>query len=83
VRRSVSPNTGLLLFLPGPNRNAEGDDSLEAAINRLGTPQSLPVLTIADPDWLMKDRDYAERAAVQLLESLMALDNLRSAGRFW
>ena len=65
------------------NRNAEGDDSLEVAINRLGTPQSLPVLTIADPDRLMRDRDYAERAAVQLLEFLMDLDNLRGAGRLY
>ena len=41
------------------------------------------MLTIADPDRLMRDRDYAERAAVQLLEFLMDLDNLRGAGRLY
>jgi hypothetical protein len=34
------------------NRNAEGDDSLELTIRRRGTPQSLPVLTIANPNRL-------------------------------
>jgi len=65
------------------NRNAEGNDSLESAINRLGTARSLPVVTIADPDRLMRDRDYTERAAVQLLEFLLDLDNLRGAGRLY
>jgi hypothetical protein len=30
------------------NRNAEGEDSLETAIAGLGTPRSLPVVTIGD-----------------------------------
>jgi hypothetical protein len=41
------------------------------------------VLTIADPDRLMRDRDYAERTAVQLLEFLLDLENLRGAGRLY
>ena len=65
------------------NRNAEGDDSLEAAIKQFGTPTSLPVLTIADPDRLMRNRDYAERAAAQLLEYLLDLENLRGTGRLY
>jgi hypothetical protein len=65
------------------NRNAEGDDSLEAAINRLSTSRSLPVITIADPDRLMRDRDYAERAAAQLLEYLLDLEDLRGTGRLY
>jgi hypothetical protein len=65
------------------NRNAEGDDSLETTINRLGTPGSLPVITIADPHRLMRDRDYAERAAAQLLEYLLDLENLRGTGRLY
>jgi predicted nuclease of predicted toxin-antitoxin system len=65
------------------NRNAEGEDSLEAAIVGLGTPSSLPVVTIGDPDRLMRDRDYAERAAAQLFEYLLSLDNLRGAGRLY
>ncbi len=50
------------------NRNADGENSLEVAINQFGTSRSLPVLTIADPDRLMRERDYAERVAAQLLE---------------
>ena len=41
------------------------------------------VVTIADPDRLMRDRDYAERAAAQLLEYLLDLENLRGAGRLY
>ena len=65
------------------NRNAEGQESLEAAIFRLGTPDSLPVVTIGDPDRLMRDPDYAERAAAQLLEYLLSLEDLRGAGRLY
>jgi hypothetical protein len=65
------------------NRNAEGDESLEAAIKTLLSPQSLPVLTIGDPDRLVRDRDYAERAAAQLLEYLLDLENLRGTGRLY
>ena len=65
------------------NRNAEGVDSLENAIETLGTPQSLPVVTIGDPDRLLRDRQYAQRAAAQLFEYLLDLENLRGAGRLY
>jgi len=65
------------------NRNAEGAESLENAMATLGTPQSLPVITIGDPDRLLRDRHYAQRAAAQLLEYLLDLDNLRGAGRLY
>ena len=65
------------------NRNADGEESLEVAITHFGTPASLPVLTIADPDRLMRDRDYAERVAAQLLEYLLDLENLRGTGRLY
>jgi hypothetical protein len=65
------------------NRNAEGPDSLEAAIRTLGTARSLPVVTIGDPDRLLRDRDYAQRAAAQLLEYLLDLENLRGTGRLY
>ena len=65
------------------NRNAEADDSLEASIERLGTSRSLPVVTIGDPDRLIRDRHYAERAAAQLLEYLLDLEDLRGAGRLY
>jgi hypothetical protein len=65
------------------NRNAEGSDSLEAAIHKLGTPDSLPVVTISDPDKLIRDLAYAERVAGQLVQYLLDIDNLLGTGRLY
>jgi len=65
------------------NRNAEGEESLEQTIRRLGTPDSLPVLTIGDPNRLMRDRLYAEEVAAQLLDYLRDIDELRGTGRLY
>jgi hypothetical protein len=56
---------------------------LEEVIQRLGTSTSLPVFTIADPDRLIRDRDYAERTAVRLLEYIDDLENMRGTGRLF
>ena len=46
------------------NRNADGPTSLEFAIRTLSTDQSLPVLTISDPDRLLLDhRSCARRSS--------------------
>jgi hypothetical protein len=65
------------------NRHDEGSDSLEATIHTLNTPSSLPVLTIADPELVLANRDYAERVAIRVLEYLLELDNLRGVGRLF
>jgi hypothetical protein len=65
------------------NRNCDGDDSLEAVIRRCGTALSLPVFTIADPDRVIDNRDYAERVAARLIEYLYDLENLRGTGRLY
>jgi Domain of unknown function (DUF5615) len=65
------------------NRNNESDDSLEATIRRIGTSNNLPVLTIADPDRLMKDRSYAEEVAFRVYDYLQALDYMRGSGRLF
>jgi hypothetical protein len=65
------------------NRNAEGNESLEATIRRAGTPRSLPVLTIGDPDRLMRNRHYAEQVAARVYDYLRVLDNLRGTGRLY
>lgn len=71
-----------IVLIPG-NRNAEGEQSLEATIRRLNKPQSLPVFTIGDPDRLMRDRTYAEDVAAQLLDYLQEVDDMRGAGRLY
>ena len=45
------------------NRNDESPDSLEATIRNENQPDSLPVITIADSDRVLRDRLYAEKVA--------------------
>lgn len=71
------------LVLVTGNRNAEGGTSLEATLRARGTATSLPVLTFADPDRILSDRDYAERVAARLMEFLADIENLGGSGRLW
>jgi hypothetical protein len=71
-----------LVLLTG-NRNAEGDESLEKTIRRLGQPDSLPVITFADAKRVMIDRSYAERVAGQLLEIVYELEQVRGTRRLF
>jgi hypothetical protein len=65
------------------NRNREGAASLETTIERLGTPESLPVLTIGEPNRIFSSREYAHQAAERLLEYLDGMNNLRGTGRLF
>jgi hypothetical protein len=65
------------------NRNAERVDSFELTIRREGTSDNLPVLTISDPDRLMKDQGYAIDVAERGLDYLQSLENLRGSGRLY
>jgi len=56
------------IILITANRSAESADSLEATIRKQAHSTRLPVITIGDPDRIMTDRNYVERAAVQLLD---------------
>ena len=65
------------------NRNADDPESLETTIRRENQSDSLPVFTLARSERIRVDRDYAERAALRLLEYLAQLDNVRGAGRLY
>jgi hypothetical protein len=65
------------------NRNAEGEDSLEATIKNQRTDDCLPVLTIGDPTRVLKDRAYAADVAERILEYMLDLENMRGAGRLY
>jgi hypothetical protein len=65
------------------NRNKTGPDSLETTIEAHGTPNSLPVLTVASPKQVLFSRDYADRVVESLLQYLLAIDNFRGTGRLW
>lgn len=71
------------LTLLTANRNARGPTSLEATIRAEGTPTSLPVFTLASPERVLQDRQYAEQVVERLLEYLLEIDNMRGAGRIY
>lgn len=61
---------------------ASGAESLDEII-RAADPDSLPVITISDPQRLVREASYAEKAAVRLLDYLERLDSLRGTGRLF
>lgn len=65
------------------NRNAEGEDSLEATIRDRRTDGTLPVLTIGNAARILTDRSYAERVAERVLEHILDLESLRGVGRLY
>lgn len=68
------------LVLITANRNNDGPDSLEAATRSENTPDSLPVMTPADPDRIPNGGDYAERVVARLIEYLLDIDLYRGTG---
>jgi hypothetical protein len=71
------------LVLVTANRNQRGPDSLESVIQSENQPDSLPVVTIADANRLLRDRAYAEKAAERILDYLMRVNEVRGAGRIY
>jgi hypothetical protein len=65
------------------NRNEDDIDSLQATIRARNTAQSLPVLTVSDPERLRKDREYADRLIESLLDALLDIESLRGTGRLY
>src|SRR5690348_16211345 len=71
------------LILITDNRNHDSDDSLEATIQSLNTPESLPVFTIGDLSRFRKSREYAEKVVEQIFDHLLNIDRVRGAGRLY
>jgi hypothetical protein len=65
------------------NRNSDDPDSLEVVIREEGTPDSLPVFTLADADRIWDSSDYAERIMARLMDYLLDLDEYRGTGRLY
>ncbi|HEX5446072.1 MAG TPA: DUF5615 family PIN-like protein [Pirellulales bacterium] len=65
------------------NRNDDEPDSLESTIRSRGTADSLPVLTLADPEHIRRDRRYAGQVVVSLIETLMDVDAARGTRRLY
>ena len=62
---------------------ASGDDSLEQTIRDHAGAHSLPVVTIGDPQRLVRDRAYASECAIRLLDLLERIETLRGTGRLF
>lgn len=71
-----------VLLITG-NRNAEGPHSLEATIRQRNTPDCMPVLTLANPDRIGRERRYAEAVVARLFDVLIDIDALRGTGRLY
>lgn len=65
------------------NRNRHDADSLDATIHASNTPDSLPVITIANPKQIVRSKAYAKKAADRLIEYLFDLEAYRGAGRLF
>jgi hypothetical protein len=62
---------------------ASGDDSLEQTIQDHAGADSLPVVTIGDPQRLVRDRSYASECAMRLLDLLERIETLCGTGRLF
>ena len=71
-----------VLLITG-NRNAEDPESLEITIRQRNRPDCLPVLTLADPDRISRDRAYAESVVERLFDVLIDIEVLRGTGRIF
>jgi hypothetical protein len=71
------------LILVTDNRNDDAPDSMKAAIRDLGTPNSLPVFTIADLDRFMASREYQEKVVASFYEYLLRIDEVKGTGRLF
>jgi hypothetical protein len=60
-----------------------GDDSLERTLDELSGPDTLPVITLADPQRIFRDPSYAADSALQLLDYLERIHSLRGTVRLF
>ena len=65
------------------NRNREGSNSLQYAIEQFNTPACLPVLTISAPGRAIRSQDYLHRIVTRLAEYLIDIESVRGAGRLY
>lgn len=65
------------------NRNADDPESLETTIGHQNTANSLPVLTLADPERVLRDRPDAEMAVERLFDIFIDVDSWRGTGRLF
>ena len=80
VWRTAQSNQMILLTA---NRSMKEEDSLEQVLREENTSDSLPVVTIGDPDRLLVDRVYRNRCVDRILTILVDIENFMGAGRLF
>jgi hypothetical protein len=65
------------------NRNDDGPDSLQSTIRTQNGPDKLPIITLANPIRVLRDKTYAYSVAEQALDYLMNIESYRGAGRLY
>jgi uncharacterized protein with PIN domain len=70
-------------LLTGNRSGKDGDDSLEYVLRRLVADQHLPVLTIANLNRVLRDRDYCWRCAERLVEIVIDSEQFRGVARLY
>jgi hypothetical protein len=70
------------MILLTANRSAKGEDSLEQVLREENTPDSLPVITIANLDRLSESA-YRQRCIDRLIEIALYLENYLGARRLF
>jgi len=80
VWRIAQENQMILLTA---NRNMQGEDSLEQVLREDNTPDSLPVVTMANLDRFSREPNYRSRCADRIIEILLDIDNYMGIGRIF
>ena len=71
------------VLLTGNRKTSDGERSLESAIRRLSTSDSLPVLTISNLRRVLTDPAYCDDCALRLAEVMLDIETYRGAHRLY
>ncbi len=71
------------LVLITQNRKDEGPESLQTTIRLLNQSDSLPVVTLADGNEVLRSGAYAGRVVEDLMDYLLYMENFLGTGRLW
>lgn len=71
------------LLVTGNRTGNDGNKALEFVIQRLVTPTSLPVLTIANLKRVIPDRDYCNTCAQRLADIIFEIETYRGVTRLY
>jgi hypothetical protein len=72
-----------IILVTGNRSRGDDTESLDYIIEESANDKSLPVVTIANRDRIVRDRNYALECAFQLLDFISRIDGLRGTRRLY